>query len=123
VGGVRARFPGADLSGRGYTVQESTRSDGHVARRHLGPPPRIEHGANVATAIAFDHDGDCGVYSMSTVESVRQRGFGTALTARHLHHAVERGCATASLQSTPMAEGIYAAVGFRDLGRFLEFSR
>jgi hypothetical protein len=28
---------------------------------------------------------------------------------------------TASLQSTPMAERVYAAVGFRDLGRILEF--
>jgi predicted GNAT family acetyltransferase len=27
----------------------------------------------------------------------------------------------ASLQSTPMAERVYAAVGFRDLGRFLEY--
>jgi len=28
---------------------------------------------------------------------------------------------TASLQSTPMAERVYAAIGFRDLGRFLEY--
>ena len=32
-----------------------------------------------------------------------------------------RGCVTATLQSTPMAERVYAAVGFRDLGRILEF--
>jgi GNAT superfamily N-acetyltransferase len=78
-------------------------------------------GENVGTAIAFDHDGDCGVFNMSTVEAARRRGLGTALTARHVHDAAERGCSTASLQSTPMAERVYAAVGFRDLGRFLEF--
>ena len=78
-------------------------------------------GGNVATAIAFDHDGDCGIYNMSTVEEARRRGLGTALAARHVHDAVDRGCSTASLQSTAMAERVYAAVGFRDLGRFLEY--
>ena len=44
-----------------------------------------------------------------------------SLTARLVHDAAERGCSTASLQSTEAAERIYAAVGFRDLGRFLEY--
>ena len=57
-------------------------------------------GENVATAIAFDHDGDCGIFNMSTLEAARRRGLGTALTARHVHDAAERGCSTASLQST-----------------------
>ena len=42
------------------------------------------------------------------------------LTAVHARDALERGCATASLRSTQMAEGVYGAVGFRDLGRILE---
>ena len=79
-------------------------------------------GETVATAIAHDHEGDCGIFNMSTVEAARRRGLGTALTARHVHDARERGCSTATLQATPMAERIYAAVGFRDLGRFLEFA-
>ena len=79
-------------------------------------------GEDVATAIAFDHGGDCGLFNMSTIEGARRRGFGTALTARHVHDAAERGCSTASLQATPMAERVYAAVGFRDLGRILEFA-
>lgn len=78
-------------------------------------------GETVATAMAFDRDRDCGVFNMSTLEAARRRGLGTALTARHVHDAVERGCSTASLQSTPMAEQVYAAVGFRDLGRILEY--
>jgi ribosomal protein S18 acetylase RimI-like enzyme len=79
-------------------------------------------GESVATGFALDHDGDCGVYNISTLERVRRRGLGTALTARLLHDAVERGCSTASLQSTEMAERVYAAVGFRDLGRILEYA-
>ena len=71
--------------------------------------------------MAFDHGGDCGIYNVTTLERARRRGLGTALTALHLHDAVARGCRTASLQSTPMAERVYAAVGFRDLGRILEY--
>jgi GNAT superfamily N-acetyltransferase len=149
----------AELTGRGYGLDESTRAMGmaldHVSvgrpdvalgvldwREYLayleavgvprgllsGADPSAFHtlgarraGANVATAIAFDHDGDCGIYNMSTVEAARRGGLGTALAARHLHDAIDRGCSTASLQSTAMAERVYAAVGFRDLGRFLEY--
>jgi predicted GNAT family acetyltransferase len=78
-------------------------------------------GEDVTTALAFDHAGDCGIYNVATLEGARRRGLGTALTARCLREALRRGCATASLQSSPMAEGVYAAVGFRDLGRFLEY--
>jgi hypothetical protein len=43
------------------------------------------------------------------------------LTALHLYQARERGCTTASMQATKMAEGIYAAIRFRDLRRFVEY--
>jgi ribosomal protein S18 acetylase RimI-like enzyme len=79
-------------------------------------------GENVATAMAFDHDGDCGIYNVTTQEHARRRGLGAALTLLHLHDARARGCHTASLQSTPMAEHVYASVGFRDLGRIVEYA-
>lgn len=79
-------------------------------------------GELVASAIAFDHDGDCGIFNMSTLPAARRRGLGTALTARHVRDAAARGCTTATLQATPMAERVYASVGFRDLGRILEFA-
>jgi ribosomal protein S18 acetylase RimI-like enzyme len=78
-------------------------------------------GESVATGIALDRYGDCGIYNVGTLAHARRRGLGTAVTARLAHDAAARGCRTASLQSTPMAEGVYAAVGFRDLGRILEF--
>jgi ribosomal protein S18 acetylase RimI-like enzyme len=78
-------------------------------------------GEHVSTAIAFDFDGDCGLYNVGTLEPARRRGLATALTAIHLHDARARGCRTASLQSTAMAERVYAAAGFRDLGRVLEY--
>jgi ribosomal protein S18 acetylase RimI-like enzyme len=79
-------------------------------------------GQNVATAMAFDHNGDCGIYNVGTVAHARRRGIGTALTARLLHDARARGCTTATLQATEMAERMYAAAGFRDLGRILEYA-
>jgi ribosomal protein S18 acetylase RimI-like enzyme len=78
-------------------------------------------GENVATGMAFDLDGDCGIYNVTTLEHARRRGLGTALTALLAHDAFARGCQTASLQSTEIAERLYAAVGFRDLGRILEY--
>ena len=78
-------------------------------------------GRDVASALAFDHDGDCGIFNVGTFPHVRRRGLGTALTALQLHDARDRGCTTASLQATPMAERLYASLGFRDLGRYLEY--
>jgi ribosomal protein S18 acetylase RimI-like enzyme len=75
----------------------------------------------LATGIAFDLDGDCGVYNVSTHRDARRRGLGTAVTALLVHEAAERGCRTATLQSTAIAERVYAAVGFRDLGLILEY--
>lgn len=75
---------------------------------------------NVGTAIAFDHDGDCGIFNVSTLEAAGRRGIGAALMARLVADAAAGGCSTASLQSTEMAERVYATVEFRDLGRILE---
>jgi GNAT superfamily N-acetyltransferase len=86
----------------------------HVLVARLG-------GESVATGIAFDFGTDCGIYNLGTLEPFRRRGLGTALTAVLLHDAYARGCRTASLQSTAIAERVYAAVGFRDLGRILEY--
>lgn len=78
-------------------------------------------GENVATLMAFDHDGDCGIYMVGTVPAARRRGIAAALSAHAVTAARERGCATVSLQATAMAESVYARVGFRDLGRFDEY--
>jgi GNAT superfamily N-acetyltransferase len=155
----------AELTGRGYTITETTRAmgmaldpipepdglatvpevsfdpldwsayleylagDGDVPEGLLGGvDPLAFHafgarleGETVAAAIAYDHEGDAGIFNMGTREPLRRRGIGRALTAFHLREAARRGCTTATLQATPMAERVYAAVGFRDLGRFLEY--
>jgi GNAT superfamily N-acetyltransferase len=79
-------------------------------------------GEIVSAALAYDFRGDCGIYNVGTVAKARRQGLGSALTAAQLHNARDRGCSTASLQSTPMAEHVYFRVGFRDLGRILEYT-
>jgi len=81
---------------------------------------RLE-GESVAMLMAFDHDGDCGIYMVGTVEAARRRGIATALSAHAVSAARERGCLSASLQATAVAERVYARVGFRDLGRWQEY--
>lgn len=81
-----------------------------------------QNGENVAAGMSFDHGGDSGIYNVGTLEHARRRGLGTALTALLAHDAHARGCRTATLQSTPMAERAYAAIGLRDLGRILEYA-
>src|SRR3954453_18582790 len=66
------------------------------------------NGENVAAGMAFDHGDDGGIINIGTLEPARRRGLGTTLTALLLHDALDRGCATASLQSTAMAEHVYA---------------
>ena len=78
-------------------------------------------GELVAAALAYDFADDCGIYNVETVEKARRRGLGTALTTAQAYAACARGRQTASLQSTQIAERVYAAVGFRDLGRILEY--
>jgi GNAT superfamily N-acetyltransferase len=82
-----------------------------------------EAGPVLAAALAYDFGTDCGIYNVGTVERARRRGLGSAITLAQLYAARDRGCRTASLQATPMAERLYAQLGFRDLGRFLEYVR
>jgi GNAT superfamily N-acetyltransferase len=79
-------------------------------------------GEIASAALAYDFRGDCGIYNVGTAATARRRGLGTALTAAQLYNARDRGCSTATLQSTRMAERVYAAVGFRDLGQILEYT-
>ena len=120
--------PRPDLAARPATWSEHLRIAGvqtnllsclDTAVFHILAAPACSE--SVSTAIAFDLDSDCGIYNVGTIESARRRGLATALTAIHLHDARDRGCQTASLQSTEVAERVYAALGFRDLGRILEY--
>ena len=48
-------------------------------------------GEPVATAMSFDHEGDCGIFNVATVAHARRRGLGTAITALQLYQAASAG--------------------------------
>jgi hypothetical protein len=79
-------------------------------------------GRPLATGMSLDHHGDCGINNVVTALLARRRGLGTAITVRLVLDAAARGCSTATLFSSPVAEGVYRSVGFRDLGAILEYS-
>ena len=112
-----------EISWREYLEYEGLPADFLADADHAALHPlavRVD-GRIAAAALAFDEGSDCGIYNVGTHEALRRRGLGTAVTVAQLYRARERGCLTASLQSTQMAERVYKAAGFRDLGRFLEF--
>ena len=96
-----------------------------VVRRPASRRPVLlaaRDGEIVASAPAFDADGDRLSSNVVTLEHARRRGLATALTALLARDALAQGLRTATVQSTEMAERMYAAVGFRDLGRILEYT-
>jgi ribosomal protein S18 acetylase RimI-like enzyme len=81
----------------------------------------VVDGDLVAAALGFAHEGDLGIFNVGTHEHARRRGLATALTSSLVSSAVARGCTTATLQATPMAERVYRACGFRTVTRILEY--
>jgi len=61
-----------------------------------------------------------GVYNVCTLESFRRRGLGTGVTRAALLHARQAGCRHAVLQASGEGYRVYARLGFRDVGRFVE---
>lgn len=123
---IRLRAPALELGTADWS--EHLRLAGLPSGFLRGMDPSAFHvlvarwgGESVSTAVAFEFNGDCGIYNVGTLEPARRLGLASALTAIHLNNARARGCRSASLQSTAIAEGVYGAAGFRDLGRILEY--
>jgi GNAT superfamily N-acetyltransferase len=64
---------------------------------------------------------DVGIYAVGTALGWRRRGLATRLMLHVLADAYRQGARTASLQSTPMGEPLYALLGFRPAGRYDEW--
>ena len=72
-------------------------------------------GTPVATSISIRSGDVVGVYNVGTAEPARRRGVGWAMTATAVLAGAETGATTATLQSSPMAQSMYASHGFRTL--------
>ena len=82
-------------------------------RHYVG---RVE-GEPVCTTTLFLTAGVAGVYFVSTVPEARRRGVGAAITRHAMTQAVELGCTTAILGSSPMGQRVYERLGFREVFR------
>lgn len=67
-----------------------------------------------ATATLVRVDGVAAVFGVATLPENRRRGLGRAVTLAVLHAAAEEGCDLAYLNPSPMAHGVYSALGFAD---------
>jgi GNAT superfamily N-acetyltransferase len=80
-------------------------------------------GAPACTVLAYEEDGECGIYLVATRPEARGRGLATALMTHALIEARGRGCATTSLQATQRGRPIYQRLGYRDLGEIHMWER
>jgi GNAT superfamily N-acetyltransferase len=82
-----------------------------------------EHGEAAACVVAIDEDADCGMYAVATRPASRRRGLASTLMRRALIDARDRGCTTSTLQSSQAGAGVYARLGYQDLGGFGTWER
>lgn len=107
------RWVGA-LNDRAYGL-----TDGRLETHFGAIPAGAVHAhrvGNRATAATLDHDGDASLFFVATAPAHRRRGYATAAVKAALAAAAARGCRTASLLATPDGVGLYARLGFADLG-------
>ena len=78
-------------------------------------------GSPVASGLGWRTGRTIGVYSIATVESVRRRGYGAAMTARVVADGASGGCDVAALQASEMGRPIYERQGFRTVVRYVAY--
>ena len=76
-------------------------------------------GEIVTTAIGVTLGDYVGVYNVATPAEYRRRGYGAAITARVVDDGLAHGARWAWLQSSPSGYGVYEALGFHTLERWL----
>jgi ribosomal protein S18 acetylase RimI-like enzyme len=78
-------------------------------------------GQPVATSSLFLKSGVAGIYNVSTLPSMRRRGFGTAITMASLLEAKKRGYSFSVLHASAMATPLYQRLGFKTYCYFHEY--
>lgn len=69
----------------------------------------------VAIAMTIVSHGVAGIYWVGSVEEVRGRGIGRAITATATNAGFDLGGEIASLQASQMGESVYAAMGYETI--------
>jgi ribosomal protein S18 acetylase RimI-like enzyme len=77
----------------------------------------------VSALIAREHKGDCYFWFVATAPEAQRRGLASELMRHALREAQRRGCETTTLESTKVAEPVYARLGYTSLGRLEMWER
>lgn len=92
-----------------YEDDEGLRADGVAAfLARAGERP-------VGIAMTIVSHGVAGVYWVGCTEEARGRGLGWSVTAAAVNAGFELGAELASLQASPMGEGLYRRMGFETI--------
>jgi N-acetylglutamate synthase len=76
-------------------------------------------GEVVTTALGMTRGDNVGIFNVATPPEHRRRGYGMAVSARAAADGFATGASWAWLQSSPAGHGVYEALGFRTLERWL----
>jgi ribosomal protein S18 acetylase RimI-like enzyme len=75
-------------------------------------------GTALACAAALVHEGNAEVVFVATLPDARRQGLAAECMRSALRAAVSDGCTTTTLEATAAGEPVYAAMGYRALGRY-----
>jgi GNAT superfamily N-acetyltransferase len=78
-------------------------------------------GRPVSASLGFTRDSTVGVYNVATIEGVRGRGYGGAMTRHAIADGRRDGATAAILQSSAMGRPLYESMGFREVLTFRVF--
>jgi len=87
---------------------------GHLARLD---------GETVGCVVAWDDRDDAQILWVATLPEARGRGIATALMARAVEAAAQRGRLTTTLVATALGAPVYTKVGYRDFGALQMWER
>lgn len=74
----------------------------------------------VSCALASITGTTAGIYNVATPPEFRRRGYGAAVTWAAIEEAARRGCDHSILQASDMGAPVYRAMGFVDVGRYVQ---
>ncbi len=83
----------------------------------------LASGEPVACALAHEVEDDCHITCVATLPEHRGHGLAGLLVRRLVREGVSRGCTTTSLVATSAGAGVYARLGYRDLGHLEMWER
>jgi N-acetylglutamate synthase len=113
-----------DLAARGFDaplgIFERLVTDATVADPSFALLVGRADGEPVSTAVLSVSGTTGGIYNVATPPEHQRRGYGRALTCAAVDEAVRRGCDHAILQSSSAGRPVYEALGFRELGRYVQ---